>query len=76
MNEIISRKLDVVIGTMKTFHRISQPEINELQRQKEEESELGAVDFKNMSSKIERKTVDEDSSDNVNLQGIFDKFGI
>lgn len=32
MNEIISRKLDVVIGTMKTFHRISQPEINELQR--------------------------------------------
>ena len=51
-------------------------EINEMQKQREEESELGAVDFDKMSSMIERKTVDPDSSDNVDLKGIFSKFNI
>jgi tubulin-like protein CetZ len=51
-------------------------EINELQKQKQEESELGSVDFDKMSSKIERKKADTNSSENVDLKGIFGKFGI
>lgn len=51
-------------------------EINELQKQREEESELGAVDFEKMSGKIERKVVDTESSENVDLKSIFGKFGI
>lgn len=51
-------------------------EINELQKQREEESELNSVDFQAMSGKIERKVVDENSSDNVDLKSIFGKFGV
>lgn len=51
-------------------------EINELQKQREEESELNSVDFQAMAGKIERKVVDENSSENVDLKGIFGKFGV
>ena len=51
-------------------------EINELQKQREEESELGSIDFEAMSSKIERKEVDPDAGEKVDLKSIFDKFGI
>lgn len=50
-------------------------EINELQKQKEEESELGAVDFNQMSSKIERKQVTATEGD-IDLKSIFNKFNI
>ena len=51
-------------------------EINELQNQREEESELGAVDFNKVASKIERKAVDTEYSEKVDLQNIFGKFNI
>lgn len=50
-------------------------EINELQKQKEEESELGAIDFDEMSGKIERNTTAK-SSENIDLKGIFSKFDV
>ena len=50
-------------------------EINELQKQKEEESELGAIDFNEMSGKIERNNSAK-SSENVDLKGIFSKFDV
>lgn len=49
-------------------------EINELQKQREEESELGGIDFDEMSSKIERKSTAVDDDGNVDLKGIFGKF--
>lgn len=51
-------------------------EINELQKQREEESELGNVDFEAMSSKIERKEVDPEAGEKVDLKSIFGKFGV
>lgn len=48
-------------------------EIQELQNQREEESELGNVDFNKLSSKIERKVKDE-TTGNVDLMNIFGKF--
>lgn len=51
-------------------------EINELQKQREEESELGGVDFEAMSNKIERKSHDDNASDSVDLKSIFNKFNI
>lgn len=50
-------------------------EINELQKQREEDSELHAIDMDAMSSKIQRKAKTE-ASDNVDLKSIFGKFGI
>lgn len=50
-------------------------EINELQKQHEEDSELGVVDFNTMSSKIERKKSSVDT-ENVDLKSIFSKFDI
>ena len=50
-------------------------EINELQRQKEEESEINGIDFDRMSSKIERKN-NTPLSENVNIKDIFSKFNV
>lgn len=50
-------------------------EINEMQKQREEESELNGIDFGAMSGKIQRNTLD-DSTDKVDLKNIFGKFGI
>lgn len=51
-------------------------EINELQKQREEESELNGVDLDEMSEKIERAKKPEADGENVDLKSIFDKFGI
>lgn len=51
-------------------------EIKEAQKQREEDSELGAVDFQKMTNSIERKKADENSTDNVDLKSIFSKFDI
>lgn len=51
-------------------------EINELQKQREDESELGAVDFGAISANIERNRPDENISESVNIKSIFDKFGV
>jgi cell division GTPase FtsZ len=51
-------------------------EIEEAQKQKEEDSELGSVDFASMSRGIARKKVDENSSENVDLKSIFSKFDV
>ena len=69
------------MSTLKFLHNqdptvVEQKTQKAKQKQREEESELGAVDFDKMSSMIERKTVDPDSSDNVDLKGIFSKFNI
>lgn len=50
-------------------------EINERLKQVEDESELNAVNFSEMSSKIERRKVASDDG-NVDLKGIFGKFGV
>ena len=50
-------------------------EINELQRQKEEESEINGIDFDKISSKIERKN-NAPLSENVNIKDIFSKFNV
>lgn len=52
-------------------------EIEEAQRQREEDSELGAVDFDSLSSKIKRKShLSGEEGDNVDLKNIFNKFNI
>lgn len=51
-------------------------EINEKQKQIEEESELGGIDFAEMSKKIERKDSDKMSGENVDLMSIFNKFDV
>lgn len=51
-------------------------EINEDQKQREEDSELGVVDFNSMSNNIERKRQIDDGSDKVDLKSIFGKFNI
>lgn len=51
-------------------------EINELQKQREEESELGSIDFDAMAGKIERKKSHTDGSFNVDLKTIFEKFSV
>ena len=48
-------------------------EINELQRQKEEDSELNGIDFDEMSKKIVHKKPFE-SDNNIDIKSIFDKF--
>lgn len=60
------------------IHKINDriEEINELQKQKEEESELRAIDFDEVSGKIQRAgNVDKDD-ESVDLKGIFGKFGL
>lgn len=51
-------------------------EINELQRQREEESELGGVDFDEMESKIQRKEEVPDTGGDIDLMSIFGKFNV
>lgn len=51
-------------------------EINEMQKQREEESELGGIDFNAMSSKIERSNADAKDGDKVDLMNIFNKFDV
>lgn len=50
-------------------------EINTRQKQVEDESELNAIDFDAMSSKIERRTVNV-TGGSADLRGIFEKFNI
>lgn len=50
-------------------------EINELQRQREEDSELNNIDLTSMSQKIERKS-DEVKTDNIDIANIFSKFNV
>ena len=59
------------------IHKINDriEEINELQKQKEEDSELRALDFDEVSSKIQRAS-DNKSSENVDLKSIFGKFNV
>lgn len=52
-------------------------EINELQRQREEDSELNGVDFDEMESKIQRsESTSTGDGANIDLKSIFNKFDV